>query len=43
MHYDDEVGSEFDEAEGIMGPAALSGDDTESLRPKSLDEFIGQP
>ncbi|BDH57195.1 Holliday junction ATP-dependent DNA helicase RuvB [Tsukamurella sp. PLM1] len=42
MH-DDEVGSEFEEAEGIMGPAALVGDDSESLRPKSLDEFIGQP
>ncbi|WP_210733323.1 Holliday junction branch migration DNA helicase RuvB [Tsukamurella spumae] len=26
-----------------MGPSALAGDDTESLRPKSLDEFIGQP
>ncbi|NKY16812.1 Holliday junction branch migration DNA helicase RuvB [Tsukamurella spumae] len=47
MQYDEgvdgEFGSEFEEVEGVMGPSALAGDDTESLRPKSLDEFIGQP
>nr|WP_086010321.1 Holliday junction branch migration DNA helicase RuvB [Tsukamurella sp. 1534] len=26
-----------------MGPSALDGDDSDSLRPRSLDEFIGQP
>ncbi|WP_019203167.1 Holliday junction branch migration DNA helicase RuvB [Tsukamurella sp. 1534] len=44
MDYDDEVGSEFeDDVSGIMGPSALDGDDSDSLRPRSLDEFIGQP
>ena len=28
MQYDDEVGSEFEDVEGVMGPAALAGDDT---------------